>query len=93
MSLKLNDQSTWRDCHNVTQRFGTWWDVFPIPAGRPLLQDGAQVIIPGYFRMRSRFVDYPGLYVLHCHILAHEDRGMMTIVEVMKPRQAPPRHH
>lgn len=91
--LKLNDQSTWRDCHNVTQRFGAWWDVFPIPAGRPLLQDGAQVIIPGYFRMRSRFVDYPGLYVLHCHILAHEDRGMMTIVEVMKPRQAPPRHH
>jgi hypothetical protein len=32
--------------------------------------------------MRSRFVDYPGLWVIHCHILAHEDRGMMTIVQV-----------
>jgi FtsP/CotA-like multicopper oxidase with cupredoxin domain len=32
--------------------------------------------------MRSRFVDFPGFFVLHCHILAHEDRGMMTVVEV-----------
>ena len=32
--------------------------------------------------MRSRFADYPGFFVIHCHILAHEDRGMMTIVEV-----------
>ena len=30
--------------------------------------------------MRSRFVDFAGHYVIHCHILAHEDRGMMTIV-------------
>jgi hypothetical protein len=32
--------------------------------------------------MRSNFVDCAGYYVLHCHILAHEDRGMMTVVEV-----------
>jgi FtsP/CotA-like multicopper oxidase with cupredoxin domain len=41
------------------------------------------VTVPGYFKMRSRFVDYAGQYVLHCHILAHEDRGMMTVVEVV----------
>jgi suppressor of ftsI len=35
--------------------------------------------------MRSRFVDFPGNYVLHCHILAHEDRGMMSIVELTAP--------
>jgi FtsP/CotA-like multicopper oxidase with cupredoxin domain len=40
-------------------------------------------VVPGYFKMRSRFVDYAGQYVLHCHILAHEDRGMMTIVQVV----------
>ena len=40
------------------------------------------VNVPGYFKMRSRFVDYAGYYVIHCHILAHEDRGMMTVVEV-----------
>jgi FtsP/CotA-like multicopper oxidase with cupredoxin domain len=56
-----------------------WWDVFAIPSGR--VESGA--IIPGYFRMRSRFVDYPGSYVFHCHILIHEDRGMMFTVEVV----------
>jgi FtsP/CotA-like multicopper oxidase with cupredoxin domain len=40
-------------------------------------------VVPGYFKMRSRFVDYAGRYVIHCHILAHEDRGMMTIVQVV----------
>ena len=40
------------------------------------------VEIPGYFKMRSRFVDYPGVFVQHCHILAHEDVGMMQLVEV-----------
>lgn len=46
------------------------------------------VTIPGFFRMRSRFVDFAGQYVLHCHILAHEDRGMMQLIEtVEKPKQ------
>lgn len=39
--------------------------------------------IPGWFRMRSRFVDFTGQYVIHCHILIHEDRGMMQLVEVV----------
>jgi len=33
--------------------------------------------------MRSRFADFTGLYVFHCHILAHEDHGMMQLVEVV----------
>ena len=39
--------------------------------------------IPGHFVMRTRFSDFAGQYVLHCHILAHEDRGMMELVEVV----------
>lgn len=50
------------------------------------------VKIPGYFKMRSRFVDYSGWYVLHCHILGDEDRGMLTIVQVTPP-QPPFVHH
>jgi FtsP/CotA-like multicopper oxidase with cupredoxin domain len=85
-----------------------WWDVFPIPSGQitgfPVLdKDGkpvidpntkkaVQVAVPGYFKMRSRFVDYSGFYVIHCHILAHEDRGMMTVVEVA-PARSPYSHH
>jgi FtsP/CotA-like multicopper oxidase with cupredoxin domain len=55
-----------------------WWDVFAIPSGRLApTSTNPNNVIPGYFRMRSRFVDFQGLYVLHCHILIHEDRGMM----------------
>jgi FtsP/CotA-like multicopper oxidase with cupredoxin domain len=49
-------------------------------------------VIPGYFKMRSRFVDYPGSYVFHCHILVHEDRGMMFTVEV-QPLNEVNHHH
>jgi FtsP/CotA-like multicopper oxidase with cupredoxin domain len=66
-----------------------WWDVFAIPSARV---EGS-VNIPGYFRMRSRFVDYPGFYVMHCHILVHEDRGMMFTVEVTRPKPTLVTHH
>lgn len=47
-------------------------DTFPIPAN-------------GEFVMRTKYRDFDGKYVLHCHILFHEDNGMMQIVEVVKP--------
>ena len=54
-------------------------------------QPVCRVLIPGYFKMRTRFVDYTGAYVLHCHILVHEDRGMMQLVEVVPDK--PPYVH
>jgi hypothetical protein len=36
---------------------------------------------------RSRFADYVGMWVNHCHILMHEDHGMMQAVETV-PRAA-----
>jgi len=30
---------------------------------------------------RSRFADYTGVWIHHCHILMHEDMGMMQEVE------------
>jgi FtsP/CotA-like multicopper oxidase with cupredoxin domain len=94
--LDPNDPSTWKPCVKQPSENLIWWDVFPIPSGRVIKggPDGKTTIaqIPGYFRMRSRFVDYAGYYVLHCHILAHEDRGMMTIVEVA-PLRSPYSHH
>jgi FtsP/CotA-like multicopper oxidase with cupredoxin domain len=50
------------------------------------------VNIPGYFKMRTRFVDFSGAYVLHCHILIHEDRGMMYSIEVVRQGKAPIHH-
>jgi FtsP/CotA-like multicopper oxidase with cupredoxin domain len=85
--LNINDPTTWKDCHNTPQPDRIWWDVFAIPSARAVFttqgQNITQTTIPGYFKMRSRFVDFTGQYVLHCHILAHEDRGMMTVVEVV----------
>jgi len=33
-----------------------------------------------------------GAFVLHCHILAHEDRGMMQLVRVIDGRTSLHRH-
>ncbi len=32
--------------------------------------------------IRSRYQGYDGRFVLHCHILSHEDGGMMKVVEI-----------
>ena len=41
-------------------------------------------IVPrnGTLTFRSRFLDFTGRYVLHCHMMNHEELGMMQIVEV-----------
>jgi FtsP/CotA-like multicopper oxidase with cupredoxin domain len=85
--LDITGPETWKPCGNTGPRTNRiWWDVFPIPTGRAVFTgSGANMqvtVVPGYFKMRSRFVDFSGQYVMHCHILAHEDRGMMTVVQV-----------
>lgn len=34
--------------------------------------------------MRQHYRDYTGQFVFHCHILGHEDGGMMSLVQVVK---------
>lgn len=45
------------------------------------------VIVPrgGSVTLRSRFLDFTGRYVLHCHMMNHEELGMMQVVEVYQP--------
>ncbi|HJQ27141.1 MAG TPA: multicopper oxidase domain-containing protein [Blastocatellia bacterium] len=92
--LDPNNPDTWKPCGQPkSQSDLIWWDTFPIPTGVTVTTtDKKTVLVPGYFKMRSRFVDYAGYYVMHCHILAHEDRGMMTVVEVA-PARSPYSHH
>ena len=47
-------------------------DTFPVPAN-------------GNVVIRTKYTDFDGKYVLHCHILFHEDHGMMQVVEVVQP--------
>jgi hypothetical protein len=55
--------------HNVLPS-PQWMDTVAIPRG-------------GRVVFRSRFADYAGMWVNHCHILMHEDHGMMQAVEAV----------
>jgi bilirubin oxidase len=46
------------------------------------------VNIPGetWARFIIRYTNYPGRRMFHCHILNHEDHGMMGVLEVLPPR-------
>jgi FtsP/CotA-like multicopper oxidase with cupredoxin domain len=46
-----------------------WLDTVPVPAA-------------GTVRFRTRFTDFTGRYVMHCHILPHEDTGMMLNISI-----------
>lgn len=55
-----------------------WQDTMAIPTAAKN-NDGA----PGSFTMQTRFEKFTGKFVIHCHILEHEDEGMMQAVEVV----------
>lgn len=52
------------------------------PVSQPKWED--TVNMPGFEKARFivRFEDYPGKWMFHCHILDHEDQGMMGVLEV-----------
>ncbi len=54
--------------NGVPPAVATWGDTFDIP-------------IRATVRLRL-LADNPGSWALHCHLLGHEDHGMMTVVEV-----------
>jgi len=50
-----------------------WRDTLLVPEGKEIT-------------VRSRYTKYTGCFVLHCHILDHEDLGMMELVEIVDSR-------
>ncbi|HEY5425959.1 MAG TPA: multicopper oxidase domain-containing protein, partial [Candidatus Tumulicola sp.] len=61
------------------QMFGE--DNANVPA--PSMGPQEAVIQAGTLTMRTKFIDYLGLYVLHCHRLNHEDNGLMMLINVI----------
>lgn len=55
-----------------------WMDTIAVPTGTP--QSPKSVLL------RQRYEDFTGGYVLHCHFLGHEDRGMMFGVQTVCPQ-------
>jgi FtsP/CotA-like multicopper oxidase with cupredoxin domain len=84
-----NDSPEWHNFHihvndfQVVRRNGVavggqpqWYDTVAIPPGRTVV-------------IRIPFDDFTGTFVFHCHVLVHEDHGMMAIVKVVD-RGRPP---
>ena len=60
--------------NGVPNRARSLQDTVPLPVAR----NG----VPGTVVIRMRIQRFTGKYVFHCHILAHEDLGMMGVVNV-----------
>jgi FtsP/CotA-like multicopper oxidase with cupredoxin domain len=57
------------DRNGVPEPFRSWKDVVNVPRHQTV-------------RFIIRYTDYAGRWMFHCHILAHEDQGMMAVLEV-----------
>ncbi len=52
----------------------------PLPS--PMWRD-TMLVGPDGYKALTKYTDYPGTFPIHCHILDHEDVGMMTNVTVV----------
>lgn len=66
--LRIDVPDETGELHNILP-YPTWMDTVAIP------RNGGRVVF------RTRFDDFKGKWVNHCHILLHEDNGMMQEVE------------
>ena len=53
------------------------------PVDQQHYRDTAMLPPFGTLTIRHRFEDFTGQFVMHCHILFHEDHGMMQLLEVV----------
>ncbi|HEX5871987.1 MAG TPA: multicopper oxidase family protein [Longimicrobium sp.] len=82
-----------------TRRAPVWLDVVPLPLPDSTNATGN----PGYVIIRQRYDNFQnadgsncdncgdptGWFVMHCHILGHEERGMMQVIQIVRPGQQP----
>jgi FtsP/CotA-like multicopper oxidase with cupredoxin domain len=89
---KLNTVEEWivRNDSNEEHSFHVHTNHFQLMSinGQPHdghgLQEVANVPAKGQLVIRMRFETYTGKTVFHCHILNHEDLGMMAVLEIVK---------
>lgn len=87
---KLNTVEEWtiRNDSDEEHSFHLHTDDFQLMSvnGRPYhahsWEDTANVPTRGQIVIRVHFTNFTGKTVLHCHILNHEDRGMMAVLQI-----------
>ncbi len=83
---RLGTVQQWTIVNHTDEQHPFHLHTYPMQAisvdGVPVAFDGYQdeIVLPvgGYVVVRVHFVRFTGLTVFHCHILAHEDMGMMA---------------
>jgi FtsP/CotA-like multicopper oxidase with cupredoxin domain len=73
---------------------GRMMDTINTPAALPDVEwSKDDPVTPGKVRLLMRFGrDVSETFVFHCHILSHEDKGMMGLIRVAKPSAVQPAH-
>ncbi|MEV7185173.1 multicopper oxidase family protein [Kitasatospora sp. NPDC093102] len=100
ITSKLNTVEEWRVVNNTEEEhsFHLHTDHFQLMSvnGAPTppdhrWYDTINVPARGNAVLRVRFDDFTGRTVLHCHILNHEDKGMMAVLDIVPDGPASPR--
>ncbi|MDB5102219.1 MAG: multicopper oxidase type 3 [Cyanobacteria bacterium RYN_339] len=86
----------------LTSKNGPWWHPMHlhstqfqvieqnnVPTPFPAWKDTVPISSSGQVRFVVRYIGFPGLFFFHCHILAHEDDGMMTTLYVNNRTDGP----
>jgi FtsP/CotA-like multicopper oxidase with cupredoxin domain len=89
-SIRLGSVEEWTitNLHNNDHVFHIHQNPFQVtaingqPVAEPRWRDTEILPANGTLSFRSRFLDFTGRYVLHCHMMNHEDMGMMQLIEV-----------
>lgn len=79
--VHVNDMQV-MSINGVSQTARSHVDTYGVPFAT---QDASGNLTPGEIVVRTRFQKLVGPYVLHCHILGHEDNGMMGVINVTTP--------
>jgi len=91
----LGTTETWEvanhtDVAHVIHLHSTDWYLLsrngkPPPPWEDCLKESFLVYPREHILLAGHFADYTGKFVIHCHMLDHEDHGLMTQFEVVRP--------
>lgn len=59
------------------------WGIDNVNVPAPVTDENENALEPASVTLRTKFTEYTGTFVIHCHRLNHEDNGLMATVNVI----------